>query len=94
MVSEFLLSFGQLNLSNLLKISQHNSVERCNLTKTEVVEVFEFGKKKSGYQTRADLLKQVKNKALSIAQAFYLSYFYFFLFDNTICHLIYGQDAF
>ena len=39
------------------------------------------------------MLKQVKNKALPIAQAFYPSYSFLFLFDNTTNHSVYRQDA-
>ena len=38
------------------------------------------------------MLKQVKYKALSIVQAFYLSYNLLFLFDNTTNHSVYRQD--
>lgn len=56
------------------------------------MEIFEFEKNNQGYQTGVDLLKQVKNKALSITQAFYLSYSLLFLFNNTINHLVYGLN--
>ena len=69
MVSEVLLPFGQLNLLSLSKLSHQDLVERCGLMETETIEIFEFGNNNQGYWTRADLLKQVKNKALSIAQA-------------------------
>lgn len=49
MVSEFLLSFGQLNLSFLLELSQQDLVERCDLTETKAVKIFEFGKSNQGY---------------------------------------------
>ena len=93
MVSEFLLPFGRLNLSSLSELSQQDLVERCGLTETEAVEIFEFGKNNQGFWTRADLLKQVKNKALPIAQALYPGYSLFFLFDNSTSHSVYGQDA-
>lgn len=93
MVSEFLLPFGRLNLSSLSELSQQDLVERCGLTETEAVEIFEFGKNNQGYWTGADLLKQVKNKALSIAQALYPGYSLLFLFDNATSHSVYGQDA-
>lgn len=35
--------------------------------KTEAIEIFEFGKNNQKYQTKVDLLKQVKNKVLLIA---------------------------
>ena len=36
-----------------------------------------------------DLLKQVKNKALSIVEAFYPDYSLVFLFDNMTSHSVY-----
>lgn len=93
MVSEFLLPFGRLNLSSLSELSQQDLIERCGLTETEAVEIFEFGKNNQGYWTGADLLKQVKNKALPIAQALYPGYSLLFLFDNATSHSVYGQDA-
>lgn len=93
MVSEFLLPFGRLNLSSLSELSEQDLIERCGLTETEAVEVFEFGKNNQGYWTGADLLKQVKNKALPIAQALYPGYSLLFLFDNATSHSVYGQDA-
>lgn len=41
----------------------------------------------------ANLLKQVKNKALLIAQALYLGYFLLFLFNNTTYNLVDVLDA-
>lgn len=38
-------------------------------------------------------MKQVRDKALPIAQAFYPGYSLFFLFDNATNHSIYGSDA-
>ena len=57
------------------------------------MEIFEFGKNNRGYWTGADLLKQVKEKALPIAQALYPGYSLLFLFDNATSHSVYGQDA-
>ena len=71
-VLDFLLSFGYLNLSSLSTLSQEKLINCHNLTKTEAVEIFEFGKNNQSYWTGADLLKQVKDKALPIAQALYL----------------------
>ena len=93
MVSEFLLLFGRLNLSSLSKLSQQDLIERCGLTETEAIEIFEFGNNNQGYWTGADLLKQVKNKVLPIAQAYYSGYSLLFLFNNTTSHSVYGQDA-
>lgn len=44
MVSKFLLPFSQLNLFSLSELSQQDLIERCGLTETEAVEIFEFGK--------------------------------------------------
>lgn len=93
MVFRFLLSFGQLNLFSLSKLSQQALIEKCGLIKTEAVEIFEFGKNNQGYQTRVDLLKHIKDKALSITQAFYPGYFLLFLFDNATYYSVYRQDT-
>lgn len=93
MVSEFLLFFGWLNLSFLSELNQQDLIERCGLRETEAVEIFEFGKNNQGYWTGANLLKQVKNKALSIAQALYPGYSLLFLFDNATSHSVYKQNA-
>lgn len=74
-------------------MSEQDLIERCGLTETEAVEAFEFGKNNQGYWTGADLLKQVKNKALPIAQALYPGYSLLFLFENATSHSVYGQDA-
>lgn len=93
MVSEFLLPFGRLNLASLSELSHKELMDRCGLTETEAVEIFEFGKINQRYWTGADLLKQVKEKALPIAQALYPGYSLLFLFDNATSHSVYGQDA-
>lgn len=93
MVSEFLLPFGRLNLSFLSELSQKELVDKYGLTVTEAVEIFEFGKNNGGYWTGADLLKQVKEKALPIVQVLYPGYFFLFLFDNATSHSVYGPDA-
>lgn len=93
MVSEFLLPFGRLNLSSLSELSQRELIDKFGLTQTEAVEIFEFGKNNQGYWTGADLLKQVKEKALPIAEVLYPGYSLLFLFDNATSHLVYSQDA-
>lgn len=63
-------------------------VKKCDLIETKAVEIFEFEKNNQRYWIRADKLKKIKIIMLPIVQALYLGYFLFFLFDNTISHLI------
>ena len=93
MVSEFLLPFGRLNLFSLSTLGQKELIDSYGLTETEAVEIFEFGKNNQEYWTGADLLKQVKEKALPIAQALYPGYSLLFLFDNATSHSVYKSDA-
>lgn len=93
MVSEFLLPFKRLNFSHLTLPSQTELMETYGLTTTEAVEIFEFGKNNDGYWTGADLLKQVKEKALPIARALYPGYSLCFLFDNATSHSVFAPDA-
>lgn len=48
-IVKFLFFFGQLNLLSLSELSQQNLIERCDLLKTEVVEIFEFEKNNQEY---------------------------------------------
>lgn len=93
MVSEFLLPFQRLNISHLTTASQRELVQVYGLTETEAVEIFEFGKNNGGYWTGADLLKQVKEKALPLARALYPGYSLCFLFDNATSHSVFAPDA-
>jgi hypothetical protein len=93
MVSEFLLPFSRLNLATLSTEEQEDLVTRCGLAATEAVEIFEFGKNNQGYWDGADLLKQVREKALPIAEALYPGYSLLFLFDNATSHSVYAPDA-
>lgn len=68
-------------------------VDKTGLSVTEAVELFEYGKTNEGYWDGAKLHKQVVNKALPIAEAFYPGYSLLFLFDNAISHSVYAQNA-
>lgn len=63
------------------------------LTVTEAVELFEYGRNYEGYWDGAKLHEQVVFKALSIAEAFYPSYAFFFLFNNAMSHSVYASNA-
>ena len=63
------------------------------LSETEAVEVFEYRKNNKEYWNEPKLLKQVINKAISIAKAFYPGYSFIFIFDNTISHAVYAENA-
>jgi hypothetical protein len=93
MVSEFLLPFSRLNLATLSTEEQEDLVTHCGLAATEAVEIFEFGKNNQGYWDGADLLKQVREKALPIAEALYPGYSLLFLFDNATSHCVYAPDT-
>lgn len=60
----------------------------------EVVEFFEYSKNNNGYWKGENLLKQVVEKALLIAQALYLRYQSLFWFDNATSHSVFVLDAF
>lgn len=49
MVSEFLLSFSQLNLFSLSEKKQKEVMKKTELTILEVVELFEYKKKNEEY---------------------------------------------
>jgi hypothetical protein len=93
MVSEFLLPFGRLDLSTLSEQARENLMTRCALKSAEAVEIFEFGKNNRGYWDGADLVKQIKEKALPIAEALYPGYSLLFVFDNATSHSVYKSDA-
>ena len=78
MTSEFLLPFSQLNLASLSPEKRDKVVEKCGLMFTKFVEIFEYKKKNDRYWNKAKLHYQVIKKALSIAEAFYPGYFFFF----------------
>ena len=55
MTSDFLLSFGQLNLASSSSEKRKEVVEKCDMLETEAVEVFEYRKNKNGYWDGAKL---------------------------------------
>ena len=57
------------------------------------MEILEYRKNNKGYKNGVKLVKQVREKALSIAEALYLGYSLLFLFDNATSYLIYSTDA-
>lgn len=69
-------------------------MEKSELTITEAVELFKYRKANKEYWNRPKLHKQVVNKALPLARAFYPGYSLLFLFDNATSHSVYAQDAF
>ena len=69
-------------------------IEKSELTITEAVELFAYGKTNKGYWDGPKLYKQVVNKALSLVEALYPGYSFLFLFDNATSHSVYAQDAF
>ena len=93
MVSDFLLPFSRLNLLRLPEAEQDQVVEHFGLSSKEVVEILEYGKNNEGYWDGVKLVKQVKEEALPIAEAFYPGYSLLFLFDNATSHLVYAADA-
>ena len=68
-------------------------MEKGEITITEKVVLFEYGKANKEYWNRPKLHQQVVNKVLSIAKALYLGYFFLFLFDNATSHSVYAQNA-
>ena len=57
MTSDFLLSFGRINLASLFSQERKGVVEKCGLLETEAVEIFEYGKNNNGYWDGAKLHK-------------------------------------
>ncbi len=49
MTSEFLLPFGQLNLTSLSLEKRNEIVEKYELVSTEAMEIFEYGKNNDRY---------------------------------------------
>ena len=93
MVSDFLLLFSWLNLFRLFQKKQHQVIEHYGLSSKEAVEILEYGKNNEDYWDRVKLVKQVKKKALPIAEALYLGYSLLFLFDNATSHSVYLTDV-
>ena len=91
-VSDFLLSFSRFNLFRLSEKEQDQFVEHYGLLSKEAVEILEYEKNNEGYWDEVKLVKQVKKKALSIAEALYPGYSLLFLFDNATSHLVYLTD--
>lgn len=58
-----------------------------------MVKLFEYGKNNKKYWDSPKLYKQVVTRALSIAEVLYLEYLFLFLFDNTISHSFYIDNA-
>lgn len=93
MTSEFVLSFGRLNLASLSLEKRDEVVEKYGLVSTEAVEIFEYRKNNYRYWDGAKLHHQVMKKALPIAEVLYLGYSLLFLFDNATSHSVYAKDA-
>lgn len=93
MASDFLLPFGQLNLSSLLIKNKKEVIEKTEPRITEAVELFEYGKSNKGYWDGSKLHKQVINEALPILKALYVGYSLLFLFDNATSHSVFAQDT-
>lgn len=93
MVSDFLFSFGRLNLSSLSEGKKKEVIDKTRLSVTETVELFKYKKTNEGYWDGFKLHKQVVNKALPIAEALYPGYSLLFLFDNVTSHSIYAQNT-
>ena len=91
MVSDFLLPWSQLNLLSLSDTDQNELVS--SEIPLEAVEYFEYGKNNDGYWKGENLLKQVVEKALPIAEALYPGYQLLFLFDNATSHSVFASDA-
>lgn len=68
-------------------------MEKEEITITEAVVLFEYGKANEGYWDRPKLHQQVVNKVLPIVEALYSSYSLLFLFDNATSYSVYAQDA-
>lgn len=93
MVSDFLLPFSRLNLFQLSEEEQDRVVQLYGLSSKEAEEILEYGKNNEGYWDGVKLVKQLKEKALPIAEALYPGYSLLFLFDNATSHSIYSTDA-
>ena len=93
MVLEFLLPFGRLNLSFLPKDKKKEVMENVEITITEAVVLFGYGKANKEYWDEPKLHQQVVNKALLIAEALYPGYSLLFLFDNATSHSVYARDV-
>ena len=93
MVSDFLLPFGRLGFSHLSEAEQNSLLTATDLTETEAVEIFEYGKNNDRYWDGPKLLKQVVEKAVPIAKAFYPGYSFLFMFDNATSHAVYAKNA-
>ena len=74
MTSNFLLSFGWLNLASLCSEKKKEVIEKCGLLEMEAVEIFKYRKKNNGYWDRVKLNKQVVSKVLLIMEALYPRY--------------------
>ena len=92
MVYEFILPYGQLNLA-LLTYEERETIWGTGLLEEKVVEIFEYEKNNDNYWDGAKLYQQVINKALLIAEAPYLGYSLFLLFDNATSYSVYTKDA-
>ena len=57
------------------------------------MKILEYGKNNEGYWDGIKLVKQIKEKALPIAEAFYPGYLFLFSFDNATSYLVYLIDA-
>lgn len=93
MVSEFILSFGCLNLATLTPEKRQKVLEKPGLTHIEAVEIFGHRKNSDGYWDGAKLHQQVVKKALPIAEALFPGYSLLFLFDNATSPSVYAKDA-
>lgn len=67
-------------------------IQQTELTFTEIVEIFKYGKNNDEYWNRAKLHKQIVEKTLLIAAGLYLRYLLCFLFNNITSHSVYIKD--
>lgn len=93
MTSEFLFLYKRLNLASLILEKKEEVIQQTGLQEIEAVKIFEYGKNNDGYWDGAKLHKQVVNKALLIAEAFYPGYLLLFLFDNATSHSVYALQV-
>ena len=92
MVSDFLLSWSQLNLLSLSSKKQDRLVSLW--VPLEAVTYFEYRKMEERYWTGKHFLNQIQKKILSIGEALYPGYALLFMFDNATSHFIYAKNTF
>ncbi len=91
MVSDSFLPQSRLNLLSLPNHQQEKLVNSGVALEAEIY--FEYGRMEQSYQTGENLLDQIINKAIPIAESLYLGWGLLFMLDNTTSHSIYVKDA-